>query len=230
MLKYPKIETIFERDQRSFKVILGKIRCEEFKNIKNWLITEKIDGTNIRVEYINNKSPELFFKGRTDKAQIPTFLFEKLQKMFKIEQFMEIFPDVAQVCLFGEGYGEKIQKGGGNYRKGVSFRLFDVWIDGWWLKWEDIKDIAKKLNIKTVPSLGIMPLEKAVEIINPHPKQYNYSVDLKSTVAYEENGENIPAEGIVATAYPLVLFRNGNPLKWKLKARDFKKEEVKGRR
>ena len=37
----------------------------------------------------------------------------------------EVFPDGAAV-LYGEGYGAKIQKGGGNYRADQDFVLFDV--------------------------------------------------------------------------------------------------------
>ena len=49
MFKYPKIETLFTRDEK-FKVT-DIIRLPEFENIKKWLVTEKIDGTNIRIIY-----------------------------------------------------------------------------------------------------------------------------------------------------------------------------------
>ena len=48
-MSYPKIETLFKRDEK-FN-ITDEIRCPEFDNIKKWLITEKIDGTNIRIIY-----------------------------------------------------------------------------------------------------------------------------------------------------------------------------------
>ena len=55
MIKYPKIETLFERDKDTFKVT-DKIRLPEFEMIDNWLITEKIDGTNVRVIYSPSES------------------------------------------------------------------------------------------------------------------------------------------------------------------------------
>jgi len=177
MFKYPKIETLFERDE-NFKVT-DKIRLSEFENIKNWLITEKIDGTNIRVIY--TPEDKLLIRGRTDKASIPTFLLEELQKIFTIEKVKSILDNPIEkgMCLYGEGYGAKIQKGGGDY------------------------------------NLCIRDIESAVNIVK------NESM---SVVAEEENGKFIPFEGIVARAYPTMLFRNGIPIKWKLKVKDFKKE------
>jgi len=228
MVKYPKIETLFKRDE-NFK-ITDEIRLPEFENIKRWLITEKIDGTNIRVIYepaINSYiEGRLLFRGRTDNAQIPTFLLEELQKMFTIKKIKSILKGepTKGVCLYGEGYGAKIQKGGGNYNKGNSFRLFDVWIDGWWLEWDSVVEVAEKLGIKTVPTLPVftsktatMNTTEAISIIKRRA--------FLSEVARRENNTEILAEGIVARAYPMMLFRNGTPIKWKLKVKDYK--EVK---
>jgi len=210
MYKYPKIETLFKRDE-NFK-ITNEIRLPEFENIKQWLITEKIDGTNIRIIF-NREEGYLVFRGRTDNAQMPTFLYEALLKMFSIEKFIEIFPDAKEVCLYGEGYGARIQKGGGNYNKGNSFRLFDVWIDGWWLEWDSVEEIAGKLGIGTVPVWGLMSPETAITYVKGTPHF--------SSIAEEENGKFITAEGIVARAYPMLLFRNGTPVKFKLKVKDY---------
>ena len=209
MFKYPKIETLFKRDE-GFK-ITNEIRKPEFENIKRWLITEKIDGTNIRIIF-NREKGYLLFRGKTDKAQIPTFLYESLLKMFHIEKFIEIFNEAKEVCLYGEGYGAKIQKGGGNYNSGQSFRLFDVWIDGWWLEWDSVEEIAEKLGIKTAPVIDETDIKTAIAIVKS-----NYW----SEVAMEE-GIKYLAEGIVARAYPMMLFRNGIPIKWKLKVKDYK--------
>ena len=47
-MKYPKIQTLYDRDEK-FKVDPTQIRCPEFSLITRWLITEKIDGTNVRI-------------------------------------------------------------------------------------------------------------------------------------------------------------------------------------
>ncbi len=217
MKSYPKIETLFKRDEK-FK-ITNEIRLPEFENIKRWLITEKIDGTNIRIIYTEDK---LLIRGRTDKASIPTFLLEALQGIFTVEKVRAILDNPIEqgLCLYGEGYGAKIQKGGGNYNKGNSFRLFDVWVDGWWLEWESIEEVAEKLGIKTAPVAGIMNIKYAVGLV-----KWNRELSdcrLYSRVALDEAKKEILAEGIVARAYPTVLFRNGIPIKWKLKVKDYK--------
>ena len=212
MFKYPKIETLFNRDE-NFKVT-DEIRLPEFENIKEWLITEKIDGTNIRVIYTPDE--KLIFRGRTDNASIPTFLLEELQDIFTSEKIKAILnnPIEQGLCLYGEGYGAKIQKGGGNYNQYNSFRLFDVWIDDCWLEWDGVKDFAEQLKIKTVPQIGaIMTIEQAVELIK--------NQSLLSMVAEEEGIFGHKAEGIVARAYPTMLFRRGSPIKWKLKIKDY---------
>lgn len=159
------------------------------------------------------KEREISIKGRADNSQTPLFLLETISKMFHIEKFIKVFDGAEEVCLYGEGYGAKIQKGGGNYNKGNSFRLIAVWIDGWWLEWEDVEEVARELGIKTVPSLGIMSLNQAIDCV--------VGVDFASVVAEEESGKYILAEGIVARSYPLMLFRNGLPMQWKLKVSDY---------
>lgn len=127
-MKYPKINTIWKRDEKNkFKIIEGNYSKIEFANIKKWNITEKIDGTNIRIIY---KNGIVLFGGRTDNAQIPAHLYEFLQTTFSSSIMNEVFGD-ADVILFGEGYGPKIQKGGGLYRNGAGFILFDAYIGEW---------------------------------------------------------------------------------------------------
>ena len=44
-----------------------------------WQFTEKVDGTNIQVYWDGHK---VEFAGRTDKAQIPSHLMERLEELF----------------------------------------------------------------------------------------------------------------------------------------------------
>lgn len=51
MKTYPKIPSVFVRDEKTHKFIDGQFRCPEFEYLQDnlWLWTEKVDGTNIRV-------------------------------------------------------------------------------------------------------------------------------------------------------------------------------------
>lgn len=93
--EYPKIETLFDRDKKTFKVIEGQLRCPEFALVNRWVVTEKVDGINIRV-VLKPDDPPLWpwrvrFYGRTSRAQIPTFLLEYLKDTFKLERMVRLW-------------------------------------------------------------------------------------------------------------------------------------------
>ncbi len=213
------MQTLWKRDVKNKYVIIpGEYSKEEFANIKLWRVSEKIDGTNVRIElyfdWLDEASVDIIFKGRTDNAQIHTFLLAYLQKTLLKENILPIFEEKKpeRITLFGEGYGPKVQKGGGLYRKDVSFILFDVGIDGWWLKAQDVQEIAEKLDIDCVPEIGLMCEEEIVRFVKSKPQ---------SILAQQEK----VMEGVVCRSEPLMLFRNGNPLMFKLKIKDYEKLE-----
>jgi len=226
MIKYPKIETIFKRDPDTHKIIPWNFRCVEFAMINSWLVTEKIDGMNIRIIYYPDTN-HIVFTGRTDKAIIPQPLLDylhdvitpdKLAHVFKPESKQTSEKEAFHVILYGEGYGPKIQSGG-NYAPSPRFRLFDVLITKptpprrLWLNWESVEDIAEKLGIKTAPKLGIMETAEIVSLVE---------VGIPSQVAKEENNMLYLAEGVVARTDPLLLTRQGRRIIWKLKTKDFR--------
>lgn len=204
MEEYTKIQSVFKRDEKTHKFIEGQYSLPEIEYLKNndWVWTEKIDGTNIRVDW----SDALRFGGRTDNAQMPTFLLSKLQDLFGEFDFDGQFPD--GVTLYGEGYGAKIQKGGDNYiANGVDFILFDVKIGGWWLKREDVEGIAQSLGIKVVPIIGIGSIDDAIWMMK--------SDGIKSTFG------DFLAEGLVLKPQVELKSRNGHRIITKMKHKDF---------
>ena len=238
MSKYPKINSLWkrnmERGENKGKIIEGEYACPEFKNIKLWRVSEKIHGRNTRVEFhakIYNGKVEISnieFKGRTDNSDIPSTLVKYLMETFTKERLVDMVriridketdkpvDEEFDVILYGEGYGVKIQSGGGRYRDDISLALFDVKIGEWWLEREDVEDIANKLEIEIVPDLGIMTEDEIVYLVKT-------GYQLKGFKSKISKDKTLDAEGIVARSYPLVLFKNGDPLMFKLKQEDFKK-------
>lgn len=225
-MEYPKIETLYERDPQTFKVILDRLRLPEFDLVKRWLVTEKIDGTNVRIILNCNTSygmgqtvhvPVVSYRGRTDDAQMPPFLLSMLQERFPLSLVASVFDEGTEAIIFGEGYGPKIQKGGGNYRKNVGFRVFDVVVFGingrpWWLNWTGVEDVAAKVGAETVPVLArYVTLDSAVAFL----------ASPSATTGQDGGQENSVQEGIVARTDPLLFIRNGERLMWKLKGKDF---------
>ena len=170
MREYPKIETIFNRDiEGTKKLIFGTYRDETVKYLRfnDWQFTEKIDGTNISVEWDGHA---VSFHGRTERAQIPKHLLEYLEKTFLTTEAEELFEQTygdKNVILYGEGYGAKIQNGG-NYRSDVSFILFDVLIGDNWQEREWVEKTAKMFGIDVVPVVFVGSLEEGVDYVMEH--------------------------------------------------------------
>lgn len=169
-MKYPKIKTVYKRDpSTNYKTLLeGEFAQPEFEYLvdNTWVWTEKVDGMNIRVIW---DGYVLIIAGRTDRAQIPRPLRDKLWEMFTVEMFSSQYPNTPMI-LYGEGYGARIQKGGGNYiSDGVDFILFDVMVGDVWLERENIVDIAGCMGIDMVPIIGFGSLYAAVETARKGP-------------------------------------------------------------
>jgi hypothetical protein len=208
MSEYHKIQSIFKRDMNSKgkPLIEGDWTLPEFAYLANnvWVFTEKVDGTNIRVIF---QDGGITFGGRTSDAQIPAQLVTRLNETFLplTEKFGGIFADGSAV-LYGEGYGAKIQKAGGNYRPDQDFILFDVRVGDWWLQRADVEDVAAKLGIDVVPIIGEGTLHDAVCLAKD---------GIRSAWG------DFEAEGIVARPKTELKTRSGHRLIAKIKCRDF---------
>nr|VFK57790.1 MAG: RNA ligase [Candidatus Kentron sp. UNK]VFK69183.1 MAG: RNA ligase [Candidatus Kentron sp. UNK] len=208
MHEYHKIQTVYKRDPatKHKTLLIGEYSTPEFEYLADntWAFTEKVDGTNIRV-YI--KEGKVSFGGKTDNAQIQTRLSTALDELFTPKQdlLLEIFKD-ADVCLYGEGYGAKIQKGGGLYRQDQGFVLFDIAIGHWWLKRKDVEDITGRLGIDIVPVIGYGTLHEMVDRVRR---------------GFDSQWGPFAAEGIVARPIIELKTRSGERVIAKLKKKDF---------
>lgn len=224
-MKYPKIETLYNRDtEGNWGVIPGDLRCPEFALVKEWLITEKVDGRNHRV--ILHPDGTIEHRGRTDRAQFANFMLEGIHEVLDHNLVREaITPDedgqYPLTIFYGELYGPKIQ-GGGKYTDHINFRLFDVRIGDWWMEWENVCGFAAMLNVNTVPVL-----RHASEWL-PESKPelqlfFTGHAVYGSDVTMEEKGQvGAEPEGIVARTVPTLFNRKGERVMYKLKFKDFK--------
>jgi len=213
MEKYPKIQTVYLRDpDNKYRTLLeGQYALPEFEYLKDntWIFTEKIDGTNIRVMWPCGADFNVVFAGRTDKAQVPPFLHAKLESIFTADAFAKVFDEPMEVCLYGEGYGARIQKSGGNYiSDGVDFILFDVKIGDVYLERRNVEDVAGKLGIGIVPTIGRGTLQDAIKLVRRGFPSYIAEAD-------------IVAEGLVMKPKVELMTRRGNRIITKIKYKDF---------
>lgn len=216
MKTYHKIQTMFLREQntgRACPVVEGKWAKEEFKMLKDidWLMTEKIDGTNIRVIWDGFK---LEFKGKTDQAQMYPGVIDKLKEYFTEDKVGAIFWNTAGervYTLYGEAYGGKIQKGK-TYKKDVDFILFDVLCtrdDGLetWFSHQALVEVSEAMEIDIVPLLRCAPLSVAVEMCKN---------------GFESKLRTTPPEGLVIKPKLELKNKLGERIITKLKLSDFK--------
>lgn len=206
MNQYHKIDSVFKRDPSGKNVLWGDYSRPEFELLKDieWVWTEKIDGTNIRVMWDGER---VKFGGKTDDAQIPVFLLYKLEEMFPAELMASVMKGPA--CLYGEGYGAKIQKGGGDYiPDGVSFILFDMLVGDVFLDRALLTEIALSLNCLVVPEVGRGPLSGALEFVKN---------GFRSVIAPGRD-----SEGLVMRPACELSDRRGKRIITKMKHRDFR--------
>ena len=210
MREYHKIQTVYNRNpDTNYKTLLiGKWALPEFEYLalNKWVFTEKVDGTNIRIMW-NHEEKIVTIGGKTDRAQIPAFLANAISEMHLVIPLSEMFPETS-LCLYGEGYGAKIQKGGGNYRQDQSVILFDVKIGEWWLQRKDVEDIAGKLGIEVVPIIGTGTLPNMIGLAQG---------------GFKSKWGDFKAEGIVARPAVELQARNGQRIITKIKYKDFER-------
>lgn len=211
---YHKIQSIYLRDPATkYKTFLeGQFSTPELAMLAYapiWVAEEKVDGTNIRVRWDGER---VTFGGRTDNAHIPAHLLNVLQTMFTHAQFLQVFGPVSDefplpsVTLYGEGFGEKIQKGGGDYGP-PSFILFDVMVNGLFLRREDRNEVARGLGVRAAPLFFAGgSLLRAVSAC-----RYGFPSSLRKT----------PPEGLVLRLVNELFDRRGNRIITKVKLSDF---------
>lgn len=206
-MEYHKIETLYERDEKTFKVKVGEFKNRTYSLLKTWHWTEKVDGTNIRCIW---REGRLIFGGKTDNAQIHADLLKWLYENVTVDKLREAFPDEADVVIYGEGFGAGIQKGGGDYSAIKTMIVFDVLIGSkWWLSYENVCDVAQKLGLNVVPSFGEMSLEEATEFVR---KGFKSKCAINASKA---------AEGLVGRPLETLFDKKGHRLITKLKTKDF---------
>jgi hypothetical protein len=172
------------------------------------------------------------YKGKTDNANIHPNLLKHLTENYPKEKVLEslglkefipveewadhkwqTYDDIPMLyTIYGEGYGAKIQKAGGNYlSQGNGFIVFDVKVDDLYLLASARDEIAEKLGAPVVPFIGMMTLDEAIQFVRE---------GFKSRIA--EN-KDFMAEGLVIRNELGLKTRRGERIITKIKTCDFQK-------
>lgn len=242
--EYGKIETLFERDMEPGSPTRGKLleplrfKNPTYESLGKLEWTEKIDGTNIRVDwnpagrnpYPEGQSQFLWYGGKTDRAVLPGPLSKWLETNLNVDLMGRRFSSEA-VTLYGEGYGAGIQKGGG-YRPDQAFILFDVfvhdtkslptfytpssgndhWMQGWWMPRHMVEEVATVLGIEAVPFLFSGTIMNVAAYVRSGQN---------STVAKWHGKNDTVAEGLVGRPAHTLYNSRGGRIIAKIKTSDF---------
>lgn len=158
MKEYPKIQTLFERDPQNLsRVIPTKFARPEFELINRWRVTEKIHGTNARLDFrhdpLDFRTWSYQVGGRTDKAQLTVeqhdVLISWAKDLLPAVQEAGTEHQVQSITLYGELYGKGIQKEGVLYNPdGLSIAFFDALVnDTTWMTQDTFAAFAADLAL-----------------------------------------------------------------------------------
>jgi len=204
-MQYPKIKTVFKRNpETKYKTLLeAEYSLREFEYLANcrWVFTEKVNGSNTHIIWDGNKAS---FQGKTEDTQIPGKLISFLMDRFTPYAMRAVFGETP-VHVFGEGYGGGIQQQS-QYGPDQKVVLFDVKIGDWWLKRDDLEQIAAGLGIEIVPIVDTGTLYDLVDLVRE---------------GFKSHWGDFIAEGIVAKPTVALNARDGSRIITKLKYRDF---------
>ena len=246
---YQKINTIFKRDEKNIIMPDAEFAIPELEWLRNCKFdaTEKIDGTNIRIEVVpalnvmsqpsHRDAPFMFvvrYMGKTDNTQIPGHLLLHLKEKYPKEKVLEALglPEYMseEYCL---------EKG---YNTFEDIPMYTIYGEGYGAKIQKggnyIKDgvgfIVFDVKVGDLyllrPNMEDIALKLGAPIV---PYMGKFTVDeaiefvkkgFKSTIA--EN-KDYDAEGLVLKAPNGLMTRRGERIVFKIKTCDFVKYKNK---
>jgi len=231
MVKYPKIETIFKRDNnfRITPILNSSATIKALKLINELIVEEKIDGTNACLLITYNKclgityryfsrnneiiDQDIMYIKETLKRVID---FSKIEKWY-IDNFIQNkeIEEGSEVRIYGEVFGDKIQKNYYTPKNVRDFRVFDIKIGNTWLSPSDRNNICQLIDLQTVPTIMTIPyLLSYEEFYNALHRDFN-----KSIVA-NEFGRDELLEGYIIRP-KISLYTNKGRVIGKIKRTDF---------
>jgi hypothetical protein len=183
----PELEKMFPKETARFAPV---------KNVE----TNKIQYYATEIEYATAFNPVVAFK-KVDN--------ESLSGLKNVGIELEEIP----VYIYGEYFGQGIQKCGGRYFDKNDFQVFDIEVQGWWVP-KDVRDAyCKGLGLKTVPFIGIGTLAEFEKMVT----------DGFTTKVEGVKDPTLIEEGIVARPTVPIKDERGNRIIVKIKHCDYNK-------
>jgi len=216
--KYEKIKSPFIKD-------------ENFKNTSelaqklprgNWKKFEKVDGTNIRIifdnidelgkrhVYVGSKNNILNYDDKNSQYYLNCLTNININKLIK---YFQDIPNI--IVIYGEGYGQGIQKGG-IYSLSKDFAVFDIVIGNTYQDYEYINKVCVDNQLYQVPYVEDVEELTYFECMDSLKKFQNTLI---------LNGNGGKPEGLIYKFEPVLFNKYHERLIFKIKFKDFMLEK-----
>ena len=212
--KYTKIGSPFKKDDK----FLNKEELSQYLPKGIWILTEKIDGTNIRIILTKPEEDgtrQIFVGSRKlllNKEDKGSKQYFDCIEEINLNKIKEYFKDVnSTVIIYGEGYGAGVQKGS-IYSSKKNFRVFDIRIGQAYQDFDYVQKVCIDNQLNLVPIFGEVDLihyEGCINDLN----------NFENTLIKEGDGGK--PEGLVYKFEPVLLNKYGERLIFKVKFKDF---------
>lgn len=216
--KYIKFSSPFVKDEK-FKNTMDEA---QYLPEGNWIKTEKIDGTNIRIILTKpvDEKREILIGSRKlilNPDDVTSKQFYDCLENVNLNKIAEYFKETnSTVVIYGEGYGAGVQKGG-IYSPKKDFRVFDIKIGNAYQDFEFVEKVCIDNQLNIVPVLGKTRVMSYGECIESLSK-------FQDTLIRDGCGGK--PEGIVYKHEPVLLNKYGERLIFKVKFKDFKEDSI----
>ena len=217
MKEYQKIDTLYKFDNAT-KTYTDEFYSPYVEYLRNnkWLSSEKVDGTNVSVQFDGHR---VEFHGRTERSDLPKEVLAILTEKFAGSEveFEQLFCG-KQAILFMECYGGKIQ--GGVYGGKERLIGFDIMVNGQYLDKRCIGEIFAKFGVDCVEFKEIENLDEAINEVKSWAENTQAGIS-----KYCEKGTTVK-EGLVCVPAVRIHDHQGKRIIVKIKVKDIKKKRV----
>lgn len=220
-IEYPKMKTLFKLqplDEKGKKwsattgEILPDTAALHYFPMEELIFTEKIDGTNMAIRIDNNKVTHVQKRNNicNKEDNNDQYYFQIVNEIQETIDNFEQFDALANVIIYGELCGVKIQNGG-NYFPCRKFLIFDIFntVENKFFTWEAVQHFTSELKLETVPQIQYNKENLNVENVK------DFVINLQSVF-----NDNFKAEGFVVRHNKDTSFYR----RWmaKIRSKDFK--------
>lgn len=147
----------------SYRHIENLYKNREILLFRQCYATEKIHGTSAHVRY-NRATDALSFFAGGSKHETFVALFDQAALLEIFRANAAEHPDVAEITIYGEAYGGKLQGMRNTYGPDLRFVAFEVCVDGAWFAVPQADRFVQKFGLEFVHYEVIDTTEEAINV------------------------------------------------------------------